>query len=84
MHIPFGKDKYGREVEEELAALFTAIEYVLDKSMSLREAADWISGRTGREISHAGLSQRMKKEIGKLEDAISEEQDTAGQGREVS
>ena len=70
---PFGYDKYGQEIEEELSALYIAFEYVLDASMSLREAADWISGHTGRDISHSGFSARMKKEIGRLEDDIQEE-----------
>jgi hypothetical protein len=84
MHQPFGYDKYGREVEEELQALYIAFEYVLDGSMSLREAADWITGHTGRAISHSGFSARMKKEIGRLQNDVQEESGSDRQGREVS
>ena len=84
MHTPFGYDKYGREIEEELEALYTAISDVVEQRMSLREAAEWISGKTGRDISHAGLSKRMKKEINRLRDDIQEESGTDNQGREFS
>ena len=84
MYTPFGFDKHGREVEEELSALFTAIEYVLSDSMSLREAADWVSGHTGRNISHAGFAQRMKKEIGRLQEDVTSEKEESGSDRQRS
>jgi hypothetical protein len=62
MHHPYGYDKDGNEVEEQLDALFQAIQYALD-GMSGREAATWLSGNGGRSISHEGFRKRMAKEI---------------------
>jgi len=81
-HVAFGYDSHGEEVEEELDALFQAIEYVLDESMSLREAADYVSFKTKRSISHAGFKKRMTKELEKANGR--EEQATDSTGRTLS
>ena len=81
-HVAFGYDTHGEEVEEELDALFQAIEYVLDESMSLREAAEYISFRTKRSISHAGFKKRMDKELEKAHGR--EEQESISEGSSIS
>jgi hypothetical protein len=64
--IPFGykeheeDDKLLVPIVEELEALELAKEYL--REYSYREVAGWLSGRTGREISHIGLRKRIQKE----------------------
>jgi len=81
-HVAFGYDTHGEEIEDELDALFQAIEYVLDESMSLREAADYISFKTKRSISHAGFKKRMEKELEKANGR--EEQESITEGSSIS
>jgi len=85
-HVAFGYDTHGEEIEDELDALFQAIEYVLDESMSLREAADYISFKTKRSISHAGFNagfkKRMEKELEKANGR--EEQESITEGSSIS
>jgi hypothetical protein len=64
--IPFGYEVHEDDEDilvpiiEELEALELAKEYL--KEYSYREVAGWLSGRTGREISHIGLRKRIQKE----------------------
>ena len=48
-------------VPEEMELLEKAKEYL--KGSSYREVAKWLSGRSGREISHVALYRITKKEI---------------------
>lgn len=64
--IPFGyvvdeeDPEWLKPVPLELEALEKAKEYL--KQYSLRQVAAWITKVTGREISHNGLSKRIKSE----------------------
>lgn len=64
--IPFG---YELDPEDEriLNPVITELELLEDakrlvKEYSLREVANWLSEKTGRYISHQGLSQRIKND----------------------
>ena len=62
--IPFGfkqsqDPEYIEPVREELDALRQAKEYM--KTCSLRETAQWLHRKTGRYISHVGLSKRLAR-----------------------
>ena len=64
--IPFGYKVHNEDEDilvpiiEELEALELAKDYL--KEYSYREVAGWLSGRTGREISHIGLRKRVQTE----------------------
>ena len=64
--IPFGYKLHEEDKDllvpiiEELEALELAKEYL--REYSYREVAGWLSGRTGREISHIGLRKRIRIE----------------------
>ena len=64
--IPFGYTVHNEDEDilvpiiEELEALELAKDYL--KEYSYREVAGWLSGRTGREISHIGLRKRVQTE----------------------
>ena len=64
--IPFGyvideeDDGWLKPVPLELEALEKAKQYL--KQYSLRQVAAWLTKVTGREISHMGLSKRLKSE----------------------
>jgi hypothetical protein len=64
--IPFGykvdedDPKWLAPIPEELEALEKAKQYL--KQYSLRNVAAWLSKVTGREISHVGLTKRIKNE----------------------
>jgi len=47
-------------IQHELEALDKAKKYL--KQYSLREVAAWLTTQTGRQISHVGLSKRIKNE----------------------
>ena len=62
--IPFGFKQsqdpdYLEPIKEELDALRQAKEY--SKTCSLRETAQWLHRKTGRYISHVGLSKRLAR-----------------------
>lgn len=64
--IPFGyrvdpeDPKWLEPIPSELEALEKAKQYL--KQYSLRNVAAWLSKVTGREISHVGLTKRIKNE----------------------
>lgn len=64
--IPFGYEldeddpQWLKPVPLELEALEKAKQYL--KQYSLRQVAAWLTKVTGREISHMGLSKRIKSE----------------------
>lgn len=65
--IPYGfklsKDpKYLEAVPEELEELEHIKTLVKTKSLSLRDAADWLYHSTGRPISHVGLKKIIDKD----------------------
>ena len=49
-----------RETEDELEAIEMARKYV--KQYSFRQVANWVTQKTGREISHVGLRKRLMHE----------------------
>lgn len=62
--VPFGYEidahdpKLLKPIPEQLDALEQAIQYL--KTSPLREVARWLSARTGRSITHMGLSKIVK------------------------
>lgn len=64
--VPFGyrvhpdNDGLLEPIPEELEALELAKKHL--KQYSLRQVANWLTKQTGREISHAGLRQRIEIE----------------------
>jgi hypothetical protein len=55
-------------VEDELILFEQAKEYL--KSYSLRDVATWLSNKSGRYISHVGLSLRAKSEQKRAKESI--------------
>jgi len=55
-------------VEEELILLEQAKEYL--KSYSLRDVSAWLSNKSGRYLSHVGLSLRVKSEQKRAKESI--------------
>ena len=49
-------------IDEQLDTLQEAKQYLKD-SCSLRDVAQWMTARTGRGLSHAGLAKIIKREI---------------------
>tara|TARA_R100001460_G_scaffold44187_2_gene80814 strand:- start:657 stop:905 length:249 start_codon:yes stop_codon:yes gene_type:complete len=49
------------EVPEELEALDKIQTLILNKSISLRDGAAWITFKTGRNISHQGLKNVIRE-----------------------
>ena len=65
--IPFGYSlsedpKFIEEVPKELEALNDIKPLIKDRSISLREGANWLQYETGRKISHMGLKKIVDNE----------------------
>tara|TARA_R100001163_G_C5018370_1_gene161910 strand:+ start:95 stop:319 length:225 start_codon:yes stop_codon:yes gene_type:complete len=60
--IPYGyklseDPKYLEEVPEQLKVLEEVKPLIIDKALSLRDGAAWVSHKTGRSLSHSGLKK---------------------------
>lgn len=57
------RDENGNiHLDEEIeVALSTVIEYVNEKSLSLREAASFLSETTGKPVTHEGLRKIIRR-----------------------
>ena len=64
--IPFGyefdeKTGYLKPIEEELEALLTVENMIVNEEVSLQAAVDWLEFSTGRKISTPGLKTHRQK-----------------------
>lgn len=67
--IPFGyefdeKTGYLKPIEEELEALLTVENMIVNEEVSLQAAVDWLEFSTGRKISTPGLKKHIDKKYG--------------------
>jgi len=50
-------------IEDELELLAEVADMVEERALSLRDAALWLSHKTGRKISHEGLRKRLMQPV---------------------
>tara|TARA_Y100000992_G_scaffold244779_1_gene175890 strand:+ start:322 stop:618 length:297 start_codon:yes stop_codon:yes gene_type:complete len=67
--IPFGYEYdeitgYLKPIEEELEALLTVENMIVNEEVSLQTAVDWLEYETGRKISTPGLKKHIDKKYG--------------------
>ena len=55
---------YLKPIEEELEALLTVENMIVNEEVSLQTAVDWLEYETGRKISTPGLKKHIDKKYG--------------------
>jgi hypothetical protein len=68
--IPFGYElddeasSFLRPIDDEIDALLTAENMVVNEEISIQAACDWLEFKTGRSISTPGLKKHIDKKYG--------------------
>ena len=75
--IPFGYEYdeitgYLKPIEEELEALLTVENMIVNEEVSLQAAVDWLEFSTGRKISTPGLKKHIDKKYGPRDKRLGE------------
>jgi|TARA_A100001037_G_C14981245_1_gene558186 hypothetical protein len=77
--VPYGyklseaDPKYLEEIPEQLKVLEEVKPLVVNRAISLRDGAAWISHKTGRPLSHSGLKKIIDNErLGRESRQVSE------------